>query len=112
MTTKREETTGGRQIVPDRPFQFGSADNFVITWANVTFGVLNGKSFCSTPWREPEPAWLQAEILFLNQMLERITRYLEVRASEPDEAEIAERLTPVQRLDAPAVKQPETTKEP
>lgn len=88
MTTRPEEVTGGRQVVPDRPFEFGQPDNFVITWANHTFGVLNGKSFATGgPLRwmtlEPRLRWLDSEILFLQTILERITRYRDVLAAEP-----------------------------
>lgn len=92
MTTRNEEVTGGRQIVPDRPFEFGQPDNFVITWANHTFGVMAGKAFSTGgPLRwmtlAPRLQWLDGEILFLQTMLERIVRYRDVLAAQPPEKE-------------------------
>lgn len=83
--TRNEEVTGGRQVVPVRPFDFGTAENFVITWANKTFGVMNGVPFSTEPlWRRNgEGTWLGAEILFMQTMLERLTRYAEALATQP-----------------------------
>lgn len=92
MTTRDEEVTGGRQVVPERPFEFGQPDNFVITWANQTFGIMNGEPFSTGgPLRRVGLArkldWLNAEILFLQTILERITRFRDALAAQPPEKE-------------------------
>lgn len=96
MTTRDDEITGGRQVVPERPFEFGEPNNFVITWANQTFGVMNGEPFSTGQFRwsprDTKLRWLDAEILFLKTILERIVRYREVTAAQqpnPPEEEAA-----------------------
>ncbi len=92
MTTRKEEKTGGRQTVPERPFEFGTADHFVITWANYTLGLMGGKPFC-TPgsmryWtRGDQISWLNAEIMFVGQMGERLIRYRDAILAQPLETD-------------------------
>lgn len=99
MTTRKDEIDGGRQTVPERPFMFGTADNFVITWANRTFGVQEGKPFSTTlSWdfmpKAAKLRWMTAEIMFLQQMLERLLRYADLLAAEPDDEDEEEEKEP------------------